>query len=213
MRYINTKINSCPIGTTGRKEHKMPDTIESIKRHTREFDEYMNKNGKYGFHRFSDGAIRYNAQIFNGASRIEDIHIIPIEPVKELEELKKITKTNDALVTINDFVTFEGCDAILGETSIEFYGIGLEIKYTGIHSLKVDCDHDLKKIIRSVKDGNFGWLVNIEGHWVNTDYLDIMEKGVTFPVVDKKGTSMTAYFSYDSIDTIRDEDGFHIYRR
>ena len=86
----------------------MSDTIELIKRHTREFDEYMNKNGKYGFHRFSDGSIRYNAPAYNCASRIEDTHITPIEPVKELEELKKITETNDVLVKINDFITFEG---------------------------------------------------------------------------------------------------------
>lgn len=196
-----------------RKEHKMTDTIELIKRHTQELDEYMKKNGKYSFHRFSDGSIRYKASVFNDISRIEDACPVPIEPVKELEELKKITKINDVLVTINDFVAFEGRNAILGETSIKFYGISAEIKYTGIHSLKVDYDHDLKKIIQSVKDGNFGGLVNIEGHWIDTDYLDIMEKGVTFPVVVKKGKFMTAYFSYDSIDTIRDEDGFYIYRR
>lgn len=213
MRYINTKINSCPIGTTGGKEHKMSDTIELIKRHTREFNECMNKNGKYSFHRLSDGSIHYKVPIFNDISRIEYTCPTPIAPVKELEPLIKATMFKDAVVTINEFVEFEGRNAILGETGIMFYGSGVEIKYTGIHSLKVDYDHDLKKIIQSVKDGNFGGLVNIEGHWIDSDYLDIMEKGVTFPVVDKKGIFMTAYFSYDSIDTIRDEDGFYIYRR
>lgn len=191
----------------------MADTIELIKRHTRELDEYMKKNGKYSFHRFSDGSIHYKAPVFNDMSRIEYTCPVPIEPVKELEKLEEITKINDVLVTINDFVTFEGWDAMLGETGIEFYGLSIEIKYTGIHSLKVDYNHDLKKIIQSVKDGNFGGLVNIEGHWIDTDYLDIMEKGVTFPVAVKKGIFMTAYFSYDSIDTIRDEDGSYIYRR
>lgn len=182
------------------------NTIELLKRHIQELREYA-------FHRLSDGSIHYKAPLFNDLKGIGDASAISVAPVKELEPLIKATMFKDAAVTINEFVEFEGRDAILGETGIMFYGSGVEIKYTGIHSLKVDYDHDLKKIIQSVKDGNFGKLVNIEGHWIDLDYLDIMEKGVTFPVVDKKGVFMTAYFSYDSIDTIRDEDGFHIYRR
>lgn len=191
----------------------MSDTIELIKRRTQELDEHMKKNDKYSFHRFSDGSIHYKTPLFNDLKGIGDASAIPVAPVEELEPLIKATMFKDAIVTINEFVEFEGRGAILGETGIMFDGSGVEIKYTGIHSLKVDYDHDLKKIIQSVKDGNFGGLVNIVGHWIDTDYLDIMEKGVTFPVVDKKGTFMIAYFSYDSIDTIRDEDGLYIYRR
>lgn len=188
----------------------MADTVELIKRHTQNLDEYMNKNGKYSFHRFADGSIHYKAPIFNDISKIKDECPIPIEPVEELEELKKIHKINDIVVTINDFVTFEGLDAILGETSIRFYGTSAEIKYTGIHSLNVDYNHDLKAILKMIAKGHFGWIVYIMGHRVNIKYLNIMEKGVSFPVVDKNGEFITTYFSYESIDSIKYEDGCYI---
>lgn len=190
----------------------MADTIELIKRHTQELDEYMKKNGKYSFHRFTDGSVHFMNPVFV-TMNAEEPDIMPLRPVRELEELVNASMNDDVLVTINDYIRFSGYDIILDETKILFCNSSISIDYSGIHSLKVDYDHDLKKIIQSVKDGNFGGLVNIEGHWIDTDYLDIMEKGVTFPVVDKKGAFMTAYFSYDSIDTIRDEDGFYIYRR
>lgn len=190
----------------------MADTIELIKRHTREFDEYMKKNGKYGFHRFSDGSIRYNAPIFNGASRIEDIHITPIEPVKELEELKKITETNDVLVTINDLIAFEGCDAILGETSIEFYGIGAEIKYTGIHSLIIDFNHDLKKLLQKIKKGYFGDTVFINGIEMGIHDFVLSESYLVYFSGDGSHTHRT-YVKYDDINIITDAERRNIYWR
>lgn len=190
----------------------MSDTIELIKRHTREFDEYMNKNGKYGFHRFSDGSIRYIAPIYNGASRIEDTHITPIEPVKELEELKKITETNDVLVTINDLVTFEGCDAILGETSIEFYGIGAEIKYTGIRSLIIDFNHDLKKLLQKIKKGYFGGTVFINGIEMGIHDFVLLESYLVYFSGDGSHTHGT-YVKYSDINIITDAERRNIYWR
>ena len=213
MRYVNTKINSCPIGTTGRKEHKMSDTIELIKRHTREFDEYMNKNDKYSFHRFSDGSIRYIAPIYNGASRIEDTHIIPIEPVKELEELKKITETNDALVTINDFITFEGWDAILGETSIWFYGLSIEIKYTGIRSLIIDFNHDLKELFQKIKKGYFGDTIFINSVKISTHDLVLLEQELMYFLGDNDFHTHGVYIKYDDINMITDAENRRIYWR
>nr|DAX72869.1 MAG TPA: hypothetical protein [Caudoviricetes sp.] len=188
------------------------DTIELIKRHTCEFDEYMNKNGKYGFHRFSDGSIRYIASIYNGASRIEDMRIIPIEPVKELEELKKITETNDVLVTINDLVTFEGCDAILGETSIEFYGIGAEIKYTGIHSLIINFNHDLKKLLQKIKKGYFGDAVFINGIEMCIHDFVLLDSYLVYSLGDGSHAH-GIYVKYGDINIIKDTESRYIYWR
>lgn len=190
----------------------MADTIELIKRHTQELDEYMNKNGKYSFHRFSDGSIHYKAPIFNDISRIEDTCPVPIEPVKELEELKKITETNDVLVTINDFVTFEGCDAILGETSIEFYGIGAEIKYTGIHSLTIDFNHDLKKLLQKIKKGYFGGTVFINGIEMGIHDFVLLESYLMYFSGDGSHTYGT-YVKYGDINIITDAERRNIYWR
>ena len=190
----------------------MADTIELIKRHTQELDEYMNKNGKYSFHRFSDGSIHYKASIFNDISRIEDACPVPIEPVKELEELKKITKTNDVLVTINDLVTFEGCDAILGETSIEFYGIGAEIKYTGIHSLIIDFNHDLKKLLQKIKKGYFGGTVFINGIEMSIHDFVLLDSYLMYFSGGGSHTHGT-YVKYDDINIIADAERRNIYWR
>lgn len=189
----------------------MVDTIELIKRHTREFDEYMNKNGKYGFHRFSDGSIRYNAPIYNGASRIEDTRIIPIEPVKELEELKKIIKTNDALVRINDFITFEGHDAVLGEFGIEFYGRSVEIKYTGISSLIIVSDHDLKEIIQKIKKGCFGKTVFINGLKISIHDLVLLEQELMYFPSGNELYTHGMYMKYSDVKTIVDIAGHYIF--
>lgn len=191
----------------------MADTIELIKKHTQELKEYMNKNGEYSFHRFSDGSIRYNAPIFNGTSRIEDIHIIPIEPVEELEELKKITKINDALVIINDFVTFEGWDVILGETSILFYGLSTEIKYTGIHSLIIDFNHDLKKLFLKIKNGYFGDTAFINGVKISTHDLVLLEQELMYFSSDNDFHTHGVYIKYDDINMIADAECRCIYRR
>ena len=190
----------------------MADTIELIKRHTQELDEYMNKNGKYSFHRFSDGSIHYKAPIFNDISRIEDTCPVPIEPVKELEELKKITETNDVLVTINDLVTFEGCDAILGETSIEFYGIGAEIKYTGIHSLIIDFNHDLKELLQKIKKGYFGDTVFINGIEMCIHDFVLLTSYLVYSSGDGSHTHGT-YVKYCDINIITDAERRNIYWR
>nr|DAJ00401.1 MAG TPA: hypothetical protein [Caudoviricetes sp.] len=190
----------------------MADTIELIKRHTQEIDEYMNKNGKYSFHRFSDGSIHYKASIFNDISRIEYTCPTPIEPVRELEELKEITKTNDVFVTINDFITFEGCDAILGDTGIEFYGLSVEIKYTGIHSLIIDFNHDLKELLHKIKKGYFGEIVFINGVETGVhDFVLLESYLVYFPCDDSHAHGK--YVGYDDINIIADAECRNIYWR
>lgn len=189
----------------------MADAIELIKRHTQELDEYMNKNGEYSFHRFSDGSIHYKASIFNDISRIEDICLVPIEPVAELEELKKITKTNDVLVTINDFVTFEGRDAILGETGIEFYGYSAVIKYTGIHSLTIYFNYDLKELLQKIKKGYFGDTVFINGVETNIQDFVLLESYLVYFPGDDSHTH-GIYVSYDNINVITDAERRYIYR-
>lgn len=188
----------------------MADTIELIKKHTQELDEYMNKNGKYSFHRFSDGSIHYKAPIFNDISRIEDTCPVPIEPVKELEELKKITKINDVLVTINDFVTFEGWDAVLGETGIEFYGRSVEIKYTGIHSLTFDFSHDLKEILQKIKKGYFGETVFINGAKISTHDLVLLEQELIYFTDGNESHTHGVYMKYSDIKLIVDISGYYI---
>lgn len=190
---------------------KMKNTIELIKKHTQELEEYMNKNGKYSFHRFPDGSIHYKAPIFNDVSRIEDMHIIPIEPVEELEELKKITKINDVLVTINDFVTFEGCDAMLGDTGIEFYGRSVEIKYTGIHSLFIDSNHDLKELFQMIKKGYFGRTVFINGVKISTHDLVLLEQELMYFSGDNELHTHGVYIKYSDVKTIVDIAGYYIF--
>lgn len=190
----------------------MVDTIELIKKHTQELEEYMNKNGKYSFHRFSDGSIHYKVSIFNDISRIVDTCSIPIEPVPELEELEKITKTNDVLVTINDFITFEGRDAILGDTCIEFYGLSTEIKYTGIHSLIITFNHDLKELLQKIKKGYFGDTVFINGVETNIQDFVLLESYLMYFPGDDSHTH-GVYVGYDDINLIADAERRYIYRR
>lgn len=190
----------------------MTDTIELIKRHTQEIDEYMNKNGKYSFHRFSDDSIHYKASIFNDMSRIEYTCPTPIEPVKELEGLNKIIKTNDALVTINDFVTFEGRDAILGETSIRFYGLSTEIKYTGIHSLTIYFNYDLRKLLQKIKKGYFGDTVFINGVETGIHDFVLLESYLVYSPCDDSHAH-GKYVGYDDINIIADAERRNIYWR
>lgn len=190
----------------------MADTIELIKRHTQELDEYMNKNGKYSFHRFSDGSIHYKAPIFNDISRIVDTCPIPIEPVVELEELAKITKTNDVLVIINDFITFEGWDAILGDTCIEFYGFSTEIKYTGIHSLIITFNHDLKELLQKIKKGYFGDTVFINDVETGIHDFVLSESYLVYSPRDNLHVH-GKYVGYDDINIIADAERRNIYWR
>lgn len=188
----------------------MADTIELIKRHTQELDEYMKKNGKYSFHRFSDGSIHYKASVFNDISIIEYACPVPIEPVKELEELEEITKINDVLVTINDFVAFEGRDAMLGETGIKFYGLSIEIKYTGIRSLIIDFNHDLKELFQKIENGYFGESVYINGFERDIRFLRAEKNGICFSILHE---NRDKYIEYDDVYLISDKQGRNIYWR
>lgn len=188
----------------------MADTIELIIRHTRELDEYMNKNGEYSFHRFSDGSIHYNAPLFNDILRFEDTCLVPIEPVEELEELRKAIEIKDTLVTINGFVEFACEDAILGGTGIEFYGLIGEIKYTGIRSLIIDFHHDLKELFRKIKKGYFGKTVYINGFKRDVRFLKVEENGIT--ILFPEG-NVNKHIDYDDIFLISDSKNKNIYRR
>lgn len=189
----------------------MTRTVDLIKKHTQEYIEYMLKNGGYSFHRFTDGSIHCTKPMFVTRNIMKETGILPLRPVRELEELVKAAMDDGALVTINDHIRFRGCDVILGETEIAFCNSSVRIEYTGIYSLTVDCCHDLKAILKTIVKGHFGGIVYIEGYRVDIKYLDIMERGVSFPVADKKGIFITAYFSYESIDSIKDEEGCYIY--
>lgn len=170
----------------------------------------MKKNGKWSFHRFSDGSIRYLAPVFNDLTRIVDTCPTPAAPVKELEQLEKATMVEDALVTINNFVEFDGCDVILGETEIAFCNSSVRIEYTGIRSLNVDYNHDLKRIIHSIKKGNFGEVVFINDISVKTCDIKVYNDGISFQVLD---VYMEKYMTYSHIETITDAENRFIYWR
>lgn len=188
----------------------MSKTIELIGKHNQEFEEYMKKNGKWSFHRFSDGSIHYLAPVFNDLTRIVDTCPTPVAPVKELEQLEKATMVGDALVTINNFVEFDGCDVILCETVIKVYGADIVIKYSGIHSLNVDYNHDLKGIIHSIKKGNFGEVVFINDISVKTCDIKVYNDGIYVQVLD---VYTEKYMTYSYIETITDAENRFIYWR
>lgn len=188
----------------------MAETIELIKKHNQEIEEYMNNNGEWSFHRFSDGSIRYKAPIFDYLTRIKNMCSAPVTPVKWLEQLKKATGTGDTLVTINDFVELDAGDIILGETEIEVLGAEVTIKYSGIHSLIIDYDHDLKAVIRKIKDGNFGEVVWIEDNRVKTCDIKVFTNGISVPA---PGVYMEKYMTYEHINAIKDDDDKFIYWR
>lgn len=191
----------------------MVDTIELIKKHTQELEEYMNKNGKYSFHRFLDGSIHYKAPIFNDVSRIEDMHIIPIEPVRELEELVNASMNDDALVTINDYIRFSGIDIILDETRILFCNSSISIEYSGIHSLDVDYNYDLKAILKTIAKGNFGDTVFINGARTSVHDLVLLEQELMYSLCDNELNTHGVYIKYSDVESIVDIAGYYIFRR
>ena len=116
------------------------------------------------------------------------------------------------LVTINDFITFEGWDAILGDTCIEFYGLSTEIKYTGIHSLIIYFNYDLKKLLQKIKKGYFGDTVFINNVEMNIQDFVLLESYlVYFPGDDSNAHGK--YVGYDDINVITDAERRYIYRR
>lgn len=188
-------------------------TIKLIKKHTHEYNEYMKKNGEFSFHRFTDGSIHHTKPMFIAMNALEEIGITPLRPVREFEQLVEASKDDDALITINDSIRFKGLDIILDDTEILFCNSSVRIEYTGIHSIHVDYNHDLKNIITCIKRGNFGGIVCIERYWVGINYLNIEENGISIPAVDEKGKSYNKYINYDRINSISDEDGHFIYWR
>ena len=119
----------------------MAKTVDLIKKHTQEYDEYMLKNSEYSFHIFTDGSIYYTKPMFVTRNIVKETDILPLRPVRELEELVKAAMDDGALVTINDHIRFRGRDAILGETEIAFCNSSIRIEYTGISSIYVDFNH------------------------------------------------------------------------
>lgn len=186
----------------------MTKTTELIKKHNQEIKEYMGRNGEWSFHKFSDGSIRYTDSIFNTEPITVYDDALPLQPVRGLEELKKAVGVSNALVTINDFVKFDGSKVILGDTEIWFYGVGVTVEYTGIRSLNVDYNHDLKLIIRSIKKGNFGEVVFINNISVKTCDIKVYNDGISVQVLDEY---MEKYMTYSNIKTITDTENRFIY--
>lgn len=189
----------------------MKNTIELIKKHTQELEEYMNKNGKYSFHMFSDGFIHYKAPLFNDISRIEYACLVPIEPVRELEELVNASMNDDTLVTINDYIRFRGYDIILDETKILFCNSSISIEYSGIHSLDVDYNYDLKAILKMIAKGNFGDTVFINGARTRVHDLVLLEQELMYSSCDNESHTHRVYIKYSDVESIVDIAGYYIF--
>lgn len=186
----------------------MIKTNELIKKQNQEIKEYMSRNGEWSFHKFSDGSIRYIDSIFKTEPITVYEDALPFQPVRGLEELKKAVGVSSALVTINDFVKFDGSKVILADTEIRFYGVGVTVEYTGIRSLNVDYNHDLKVIIHSIKKGNFGEVVFINNISVKTCDIKVYNDGISVQVLDEY---MEKYVTYSNIKTITDTENRIIY--
>lgn len=188
----------------------MADTIELIKRHTQELDEYMKKNGKYNFHRFTDGSVHFTNPVFV-AINAEETDILPLRPVRELEELVNASMNDDALVTINDYIRFRGYDIILDETKILFCNSSISIEYSGIHSLDVDYNHDLKAILKMIAKGNFGDTVFINGARTSIHDLVLLEQELMYFPCDNELHTHGVYIKYSDVELIVDIAGYIIF--
>lgn len=188
----------------------MADTIELIKRHTQELDEYMLKNGEYSFHRFTDGSVHFMNPAFV-TMNAEEPDIMPLRPVRELEELVNASMNDDALVTINDYIRFRGYDIILDETKILFCNSSISIEYSGIHSLDVDYNHDLKAILKMVAKGNFGATVFINGVRTSIYDLVLLEQELMYFPRDNESHTHMVYIKYSDIELIVDIAGYIIF--
>lgn len=188
----------------------MADTIELIKRHTQELDEYMRKNGEYSFHRFTDGSVHFMNPVFV-TMNAEEPDILPLRPVRELEELVNASMNDDALVTINDYIRFSGIDIILDETKILFCNSSISIEYSGIHSLDVDYNHDLKAILKMVAKGNFGDTVFINGARTSVHDLVLLEQELMYHSCDNEPHTHGVYIKYSDVESIVDIAGYYIF--
>lgn len=197
---------------TGRKRYKMARTIDLIKKHTQEYNEYMLKNGKYSFHRFTDGSVHFMKSVFITINA-EETDILPLRPVRELEELVNASMNDDALVTINDYIRFSGIDIILDETKILFCNSSISIEYSGIRSLDVDYNHDLKAILKMVAKGNFGDTVFINGARTSVHDLALLEQELMYSSCDNEPHTHGVYIKYSEVESIVDIVGYYIFGR
>lgn len=191
----------------------MPRTIDLIKKHTQEYIEYMLKNGEYSFHRFTDGSIHFTKPIFVTRNIVKETGISPLSPVRELEELVKAAMDDGALVTINDHITFRGRDVILGETEIAFYNSSIRIEYTGISSIYVDFNHELRKIMEDMQNGRYGDVVFIDGVKIGTNGLVLLGQEFVYFSDDNDLHTHGVYKKYSDVKSIVDITGYHIFWR
>lgn len=190
----------------------MADTIELIKKRNSVYNEYMKKNGKYSFHRFTDGSVHFMKSVFVTINA-EETDIIPLRPVRELEELVNASMDDDALVTINDYIRFSGHDIILDETKILFYNSNISIDYSGVCSLEVDYNHDLKAILKMVAKGNFGDTVFINGARTSVHDLVLLEQELMYFPCDNEPHTHGVYIKYSDVELIVDIAGYYIFGR
>ena len=191
----------------------MPRTVDLIKKHTQEYNEYMLKNGEYSFHRFTDGSIHFTKPIFVTGNIVKETNILPIRPVRELEELVKATMDDGALVTINDYIIFRGRDVILGETEIAFYNSSIRIEYTGISSIYVDFNHELRKIMEDMQNGRYGDVVFIDGVKIGTNGLVLLGQEFVYFPDDNDLHTHGVYKKYSDVKSIVDITGYYIFWR
>lgn len=191
----------------------MPRTIDLIKKHTQEYNEYMLKNGEYSFHRFTDGSIHFTKPIFVTRNIVKETDILPIRPVRELEELVKAAMDDGALVTINDHIRFRGCDVILGETEIAFCNSSIRIEYTGISSIYVDFNHKLRKIMEDMQNGRYGDVVFIDGVKIGTNGLVLLGQEFVYFLDDNDLHTHGVYKKYSDVKSIVDIAGYYIFWR
>lgn len=191
----------------------MSRTIDLIKKHTQEYNEYMLKNGEYSFHRFTDGSIHFTKPMFVTRNIVKETGISPLRPVRELEELVKAAMDDGALVTINDHITFRGRDVILGETEIAFYNSSIRIEYTGISSIYVDFNHELRKIMEDMQNGRYGDVVFIDGVKIGTNGLVLLGQEFVYFPDDNDLHTHGVYKKYSDVKSIVDITGYYIFWR
>lgn len=191
----------------------MPRTVDLIKKHTQEYNEYMLKNGEYSFHRFTDGSIHFTKPMFVTRNIVKETGISPLRPVREFEELVKAAMDDGALVTINDHITFRGRDVILGETEIAFYNSSIRIEYTGISSIYVDFNHELRKIMEDMQNGRYGDVVFIDGVKIGTNGLVLLGQEFVYFPDDNDLHTHGVYKKYSDVKSIVDITGYYIFWR
>lgn len=191
----------------------MSRSVDLIKKHTQEYNEYMLKNGEYSFHRFTDGSIYFTKPMFVTRNIVKETGISPLRPVRELEELVKATMDDGALVTINDYIIFRGRDVILGETEIAFYNSSIRIEYTGISSIYVDFNHELRKIMEDMQNGRYGDVVFIDGVKICTNGLVLLGQEFVYFPDDNDLHTHGVYKKYSDIKSIVDITGYYIFWR